>query len=78
MWQTCSTEAAFRGGLHVDLPKGEWLDSARLQPLVDSGAIAESEIDVRVRRMLLVRQRFQLMGPSVPDYTIPENRAESR
>lgn len=67
-----------RGGVDIDLPRGEWLNAERLRPLLDSGAVSQSEIDRRVRRMLVVRQRFGLMHPAQADATIPANRPASR
>ncbi|WP_308501362.1 exo-alpha-sialidase [uncultured Alistipes sp.] len=72
------TRASFRGGMDVDLPRGEWFCASKLGPLVDSGEIVPAAIDDRVRRQLLIRRRFGLEGASKPDLSIPENRAESR
>lgn len=78
LWQTRSTRGALRGGLDIDLPRGQWLDAERLQPLIDSGELSPEEVDRRVRRMLVVRQRFALMNPAQADPTIPANRPASR
>lgn len=78
LWQTRSTRGALRGGVDIDLPRGEWLNAERLRPLLDSGVVSQEEIDRRVRRMLVVRQRFGLMHPAQADATIPANRPASR
>ncbi len=77
-WQTHASLAAFRGGLNLDLPRGEWLTAEKLLPLVESGMISGAEVDARVAETLAVLNRFGLTTSRGVDESIPENREESR
>ncbi|MGA7161140.1 MAG: glycoside hydrolase family 3 C-terminal domain-containing protein, partial [Bacteroidota bacterium] len=55
-----STLATANNGLDLEMPKGDFLNNEKLLPLVKDGAVAESTIDDKVRRILRVMYRLGL------------------
>ena len=51
---TCvySTEGPVRAGLDLEMPRGRYMNSRRLLPLIKKGIIREEEIDSKVRNMM--------------------------
>lgn len=79
IWETGSALPAFKAGLNMDLPKGEYFNAEVLGRLLSSGQISQEEVDARVHQLLVAMLRYGLMsGTCIPDRRIPENRPESR
>ena len=78
LWQTCDSLADFRGGIDLDLPRGQNLRSATLRPAVEAGRIPQAEVDARVAGILSTVFRFGLVASRSADFSIPANRAASR
>lgn len=49
---THDTLGAANGGLDLEMPSGEFLNAAKLKPLLDSGQISQATLDDKVRRIL--------------------------
>ena len=46
------TAGPIKNGLDLEMPSGKWLNMKTIQPLLDSGEIAETDIDAMLRRLL--------------------------
>lgn len=74
---THDTLGAARGGLDLEMPSGEFLNAAKLQPLLDSGAVPPALIDDKVRRILRLIVANGFLDRPQHDETIPADDPRS-
>jgi beta-glucosidase len=65
------------GGLDLEMPSGEFFAPAKLNPLIASGAIPQSVIDDKVRRVLRLTASYGWTDGTQEDKSIPLDRPES-
>ncbi|HTX18097.1 MAG TPA: glycoside hydrolase family 3 C-terminal domain-containing protein [Bacteroidota bacterium] len=73
-----STLATANSGLDLEMPTGEFLNKEKLLPLIKEGAVSESTIDDKVRRILRVMFKLGLFDPTdgpKPQPNAPAQRA---
>jgi beta-glucosidase len=59
--------AAANAGLDLEMPSGRFMNVQTLDPAVHSGAVSESAIDDKVRRLLTLASRFGWFDSQAPD-----------
>ena len=62
-----STLATANNGLDLEMPTGQFLNKETLLPLIKNGAVSESTIDDKVRRILRVMFRLGLFDPAASE-----------
>jgi beta-glucosidase len=65
-------------GLDLEMPDGQWLNRANLEPAVRDGRLSEKVIDDKIRRLLRVAFAFGWMDreqKTAPDAALPEKNA---
>lgn len=75
---TYDTVAAANGGLDLEMPFGKLLNRQALLPAIKSGAVSQSTIDDKVRRLLREEFRFGWIEHSGPDVSIPRYNQQGR
>lgn len=64
--------AAAKDGLDLEMPYAKFMNRATLLPAIRSGALSESVIDDKVRRLIRMGMRFGFFGsPYVPEHPVP-------
>jgi beta-glucosidase len=72
------TAAPFNAGLDLEMPYGTYFNRETILPLLKSGAIAESTLDDKVRRILREAVRFGWLDHPVMDLSIPRYNLRGR
>ena len=62
--------AAANAGLDLEMPSGRFMNAQTLVPAVRSGAVSESVIDDKVRRLLTLASRLGWLDSQAPDLSI--------
>jgi beta-glucosidase len=62
---------AFKAGLDLEMPAATAMTSATLLPLLHSGALAQADLDDKVRRILRVATRFGFLDRPQKDLSLP-------
>jgi beta-glucosidase len=62
--------AAANAGLDLEMPSGRFMNARTLVPAVHSGAVSESVIDDKVRRLLTLASRMGWLESQAPDLSI--------
>ena len=75
---TYDATAAVKGGLDLEMPFGVYYNRETLGPLLKSGAITQSEIDDKVRRILRVAVDFGWLDHPALDTSIPRYNLAGR
>jgi len=65
--------AAAKGGLDLEMPQADYMNSSTLMSYISGGTLAESIIDDKVRRILRVIFSFGFYDKNQTDNTIPLN-----
>ncbi len=65
------TLGAMEGGLDLEMPSGEYLNRAKLLPLLEEGRVVQAAIDGRVRRILLTLARAGLLDRAQARSDVP-------
>lgn len=75
---TYSTLGSVKGGLDLEMPRAFYFKYEFIKPLIDSGVIAESEIDEKVQHILQTMIAFGFLDRPQLDSSISEDNAYSR
>ncbi|MGA9670470.1 MAG: glycoside hydrolase family 3 C-terminal domain-containing protein [Terracidiphilus sp.] len=70
--------ASANGGMDLEMPFGTYMNEQTLLPAVKSGAVKESTIDDKIRRLLRNGYRFGWMGHDPLDENIPRYNQQGR
>lgn len=75
---TYSTLGSVKGGLDLEMPRAFYFKYEFIKPLIDSGVIAESEIDEKVQHILQTMIAFGFLDRPQLDSSISEDNEYSR
>lgn len=75
---THDTLAAFKSGMDLEMPFGNFFNKETILPLLKSGAITEAELNEKVRRILRVGIDFGWLDHEQMDITIPRYNLAGR
>jgi len=75
---THDTQAAFNGGLDLEMPSGKFLNRETLLPLLQQEKISMATLDDKVRRILRTEIAFGGLEHPQRDLTIPRYNQEGR
>ncbi len=72
------TLGTVNGGLDLEMPSGAFMNRQTILPLIKSGAVKESAIDDKVRRLLRTAIRFGWLDRPQEDLSIPRLNQQGR
>jgi beta-glucosidase len=75
---TYSAKEAANAGLDLEMPTAEWLNRAKLLPLIESGEVSLEVIDDKVRRLLRLAACFGWLDHEQLDTTIAHDDSRSQ
>ncbi|MFT3788866.1 MAG: glycoside hydrolase family 3 C-terminal domain-containing protein [Tepidisphaeraceae bacterium] len=70
------TLGPLQGGLDLEMPGPTFLNEAKITPLLQSGAVSQSTIDTKVRRLLTWMDRFGWLDREQTDTSIPQENPD--